>query len=79
MGAQVSCSDRGRSRFHTHEVMGARARPVRRQSPGRNVRAIGPPDGDGGVAIDAGKYFIVMLGKTKDGKVVGFYVKSVET
>jgi hypothetical protein len=40
---------------------------------------IGPSDGNGGVADDQGAYQLVVLGKTTDGKVVGFFVTSVET
>jgi hypothetical protein len=40
---------------------------------------IGPSDGAGGLAVDAGAYQLVVLGKTADGNVVGFFVISVET
>ncbi|HEY5927085.1 MAG TPA: hypothetical protein VIV11_35600 [Kofleriaceae bacterium] len=40
---------------------------------------IGPSDGEGGLAVDAGAYNLVVLGKTADGRVVGFFVISVET
>lgn len=40
---------------------------------------IGPADADGGLATDAGAYNLVIVGKTIDGKVAGFFVISVET
>jgi hypothetical protein len=40
---------------------------------------IGPADEDGTMAIDAGAYPLVVLGRTVDGKVVGFFIVSVET
>jgi hypothetical protein len=39
----------------------------------------GPADTDGTMAVDAGEYYLVIVGKTQDGKTVGFYVTSVET
>ena len=40
---------------------------------------IGPADEDGTMAIDAGAYPLLVLGRTVDGKVAGFFVVSVET
>ncbi|MDX2086760.1 MAG: hypothetical protein SFX73_02865 [Kofleriaceae bacterium] len=40
---------------------------------------IGSADEDGELLTDAGQYNLVVLGRTIDGKVVGFYVISVET
>jgi hypothetical protein len=40
---------------------------------------IGPAAPDGTMAIDAGAYQLVVLGRTADGNVAGFFVVSVET
>lgn len=40
---------------------------------------IGPASDDGTLATDAGAYNLVIVGKTVDGKVAGFFVISVET
>jgi hypothetical protein len=39
----------------------------------------GPKDSSGKLAVDAGLYHLVIVGKTFDGKMVGFFVTSVET
>jgi hypothetical protein len=39
----------------------------------------GPADSTGKLAVDAGVYHMVVVGKTFDGKLVGFFVTSVET
>jgi hypothetical protein len=39
----------------------------------------GPKDSTGKLAVDAGLYHMVVVGKTFDGKMVGFFVTSVET
>ena len=40
---------------------------------------VGPKDADGHLAVDVGLYAIVVVGKSVDGKLVGFVVGTVET